>query len=50
MTPKQYRFVMNSERGICFPHSDIDDDKDLKGQKMTEKVMMISGAETQALQ
>jgi hypothetical protein len=27
-------------------HSDIDDDKDLTGQKMTEKVMMISGAET----
>jgi hypothetical protein len=28
---------MNSESGICFPHSDIDDDKDLTGQKMTEK-------------
>jgi hypothetical protein len=28
-------------------HSDIDDDKDLTGKKMTEKVMMmISGAET----
>jgi hypothetical protein len=38
---------MNSESGICFSHSDIDDDKDLTRQKMTEKVMMmISRAET----
>jgi hypothetical protein len=37
---------MNSESGICFSHSDIDYDNDLTGQKMTEKVMMISGAET----
>jgi hypothetical protein len=31
---------MYAESGICF-HSDIDDEKDLTGQKMTEKVMMI---------
>jgi hypothetical protein len=38
---------MNAESGNCL-HSDIDDDddKDLTVQKMTEKVMMISGAET----
>jgi hypothetical protein len=28
---------MNSESGSCFQHSDIDDDKDLTVQKMTEK-------------